>query len=101
MSQFSQATALHCRAAHRCRLGNLETHVECVPRPRHWGGSFELQDRRKCCCFIPALTGWTLKTTTLTKYDRGNQPEFPFLVGFIGRDSDWSVARHSASQRKA
>jgi len=36
--------------------GNLETHVECVPRPRHWGGSFELRHRRKCCCSIPALT---------------------------------------------
>src|ERR1035437_9813754 len=59
MSHCSHATAVHCRAAHRCRLGNLETHVECVPRPRHWGGSFELQNRRKCCCFIPALTDWS------------------------------------------
>jgi cytochrome c peroxidase len=25
--------------------GNLETHIECVPRLRHWGGSFELQNR--------------------------------------------------------
>ena len=30
--------------------GNLETHIECVPRPRHWGGSFELlaDFREKC-----------------------------------------------------
>jgi hypothetical protein len=35
---------------------NLETHVKCVPRPRQWGCFFELQNRRKCCYFIPALT---------------------------------------------
>jgi hypothetical protein len=38
------------------QAGNLETHVECIPRLREWGGSSELQNRRKCRCFIPALT---------------------------------------------
>jgi hypothetical protein len=38
-----------------CLASNLETHVECVPRPRQWGG-FQRQNRRKCRCFIPALT---------------------------------------------
>ena len=41
------------------QAGNLETDVECVPRPRQWVCSFELQNRRKCCCFIPALTSRT------------------------------------------
>ena len=44
------------QTAHRVQAGNLETDVECVPRPRQWVCSFELQNRRKCCCFIPALT---------------------------------------------
>ena len=43
--------------------GNLETHVECVPRPRHWGGSSELHNRRKRRCFIPALTAKNKLTT--------------------------------------
>ena len=58
---FSHEPVLACRRAPlpRCsdvQATNLETDVECVPRPRQWVCSFELQNRRKCCCFIPALT---------------------------------------------
>src|SRR5437016_5566512 len=56
MSQFSHAAALPCRGCSDVQATNLETDVECVPRPRQWVCSFELQNRRKCCCFIPALT---------------------------------------------
>jgi hypothetical protein len=56
MSPFSHATALHSRAGTLLQPGTLETQVECIPRLRQWGRSFEQQTRRICCCLIPALT---------------------------------------------
>jgi len=59
---FSHEPVLACRGARLqstlpdVQASNLETDVEYVPRPRQWVCSFELQNRRKCCCFIPALT---------------------------------------------
>ena len=57
---FSHEPVLACQRAPLPRTfasaGNLETHVEYVPRPRQWACSYELQNWRKCCCFIPALT---------------------------------------------
>ena len=35
---------------------DLETFIECVPRPRRWL-FFQLQNRPNCGCFIPAMTG--------------------------------------------
>src|SRR5450432_2446767 len=56
MSLFSHATAPPLRSSPSLQASNLETHVKYVPRPRQWVCSFELQNRRKCCYFIPALT---------------------------------------------
>ena len=63
---FSHEPVLACRGARLqstlpdVQASNLETDVEYVPRPRQWVCSFELQNRRKCCCFIPALTDGVL-----------------------------------------
>jgi ankyrin repeat protein len=42
--------------APRCSQANLESCVECLPRPRQWDQIPRLQNRRNCCCFIRALT---------------------------------------------
>ena len=77
---FSHEPVLACRGARLqstlpdVQASNLETDVEYVPRPRQWVCSFELQNRRKCCCFIPALTARRSNSSASPARLRSNAP---------------------------
>src|ERR1035441_8339319 len=53
MSPFSHATALPCGAVPSLQASNFETHVECVPRPRHWGCSSRTTKPAEMLLFYP------------------------------------------------
>src|ERR1039458_6358841 len=53
MSPFSHATALPFGAVPSLQASNFETHVECVPRPRHWGCSSRTTKPAEMLLFYP------------------------------------------------
>ena len=85
---FSHEPVFACQAAPLpgafTSAGHLETHVEYVPRPRQWVCFLELQNRRKCCCFIPAVTVYCVdEKTGIQALDR-TQPGLPIKKGKCG-----------------